>query len=476
MMDKFLLKPEGQIDNSLSGRFEIYNLSENPFPSTAIVNKDSEEKKSNGSIYEAAVRKSEYDQILQNFLKVPQKDPNHLRLGFILDTSYIGRGNGKSTFIINIQREINKNYCYDISNKQNKWFAVYLAPEGGGKIKTFEKFVDALFDAIINSNIINECLAILKYQAITNNIEKYKVYIKDEFKTEKDFVEKLNSDEWYDQVGIYRNEINDEVQKNIDSSSLSFRIPRASKHTNFVYSIVKQTAFREHYYNLKSSSDRYEFFFTDLVNFFIISGFNGAYLFIDDFERIPDFQSAIQKKDFSTQLRTVLFDGLYKNSRIGFFNFIMALHAGVPRLMEEAWSQAGLDHRVSMVPSYSAKHIISFGKLEERQVVLLLQKYLNEYRVNVQERGKELFPFDKAAISKMGSISEMNAAKILQLAHNIIDYGAEIKSKVIDIKFLTNYIKEENIPVEKVKKEVLAHKVISLTSKAKKKNRQWDIL
>ncbi|MBK8364972.1 MAG: hypothetical protein IPL24_15300 [Bacteroidetes bacterium] len=103
--------------------------------------------------------------------------------------------------------------------------------------------------------------------------------------------------------------------------------------------------FEEYYSRLRKNQDKLEFVFSQLVEFFLAAGFNGAYILVDDFERIPEFQSAIQKKDFATQLRTVLFDGVYVNSRIGFYNFFLALHAGVPRLLGTAWSESGMENR-----------------------------------------------------------------------------------------------------------------------------------
>ncbi len=63
--------------------------------------------------------------------------------------------------------------------------------------------------------------------------------------------------------------------------------------------------------------------FSQMVRFFQAADFNGAYVLVDDFERIPDFQSARQKKDFALELRSVLFDGSYVNARVGFLNFLL---------------------------------------------------------------------------------------------------------------------------------------------------------
>src|SRR5689334_10668449 len=100
-MSKLFKKPSSLVDTNLKSKFEKYFLTENPFPSNPYVNKDSTEKKFNGSIYEDAIRLDEYEKFRSNFIEFPQSDPNHYRLGFIIDSSYIGRGNGKSAFMVN---------------------------------------------------------------------------------------------------------------------------------------------------------------------------------------------------------------------------------------------------------------------------------------------------------------------------------------------------------------------------------------
>ena len=118
--DKLLKKPTSPIQKEKKGRFEKFNLKENPFPSEPNVNIDAADNRINGNIFEMEIREKEYEQIENNFLKVPQSDPGHLRMGFIMDTSYVGRGNGKSAFLINLHRKINNEFCLDISNNKNK--------------------------------------------------------------------------------------------------------------------------------------------------------------------------------------------------------------------------------------------------------------------------------------------------------------------------------------------------------------------
>jgi hypothetical protein len=140
--ERLLAKPTSEIQEDIKGLFEKFNLRENPFPSEPFVDKDANDDRIKGKIFEMEIRKKEYEQIVNNFIRVPRNDPGHLRMGFIMDTSYTGRGNGKSAFLINLHHKINEGFALDISNNINKSFSVYLSPEPGGRTKTFGKLVE----------------------------------------------------------------------------------------------------------------------------------------------------------------------------------------------------------------------------------------------------------------------------------------------------------------------------------------------
>lgn len=416
------------------GRFEKFNLIENPFPSEPVVNKDSNDKRINGNIFEFEIRRKEYDQILINFLKQPLNNPNHIRIGLLRDSSYIGRGNGKSAFLINLQQNINKDYCLDISNNINKCFAIYLSPEPGGRTKTFYNFVDSVALSIFDSNIIDESLAILRLGAISEINPGLNV--KKEFSSDEEIVSKLNSENWYEKKKISLIDINDKILNNTFLQELPPQFPLFQMPNMFTPDLVSKKNFKEYYNGLKKGKERLDFIFTHLIRLFLAAGFNGAFLLVDDFERIPDFQSSRQKKDFSLELRSCIYDGMYLNSRIGFYNLFLVFHAGVQRLISEAWAESGMENRVPISPSIASKHIIIFDKLSEQHAKLLLKKYLDEYRINKSMKN-ELFPFTIEAVGKMGELSEYNASKILKLAFNLLDKAADdSKQKQIDLKFV----------------------------------------
>lgn len=438
-MNKLLKKASAKIDTKESNKYEAFHLSENPFPTMPSVNESSTEKKYNGSIYEESIREEEYKKFANNFLKVPQNNPDHLRLGFLSEVSYIGRGNGKTSFLVNLMRIINKEYCLDISEGNNKCFSVYFSPEGGGTVKSFERFVDYFFNAIFKSNVINECLALLRYDAL-EELGWGKIKPEEEFTTSEDLVAKLSNAKWInDNVDHYKYDIGHKVIKNEYFTSLPQDFP-LYKDIAILKEFISQEDFAIYYSNLKGEKAKLDFVFTHMVNFFLAAGFNGSFVLVDDFERIPDFQSAMQKKDFAIQLRTILYDGSYLNSRIGFYNIFIALHAGVPRLIQEAWSISGMEQRISIVMGAggNAKHIINFEKINDKHAIKLVKKYLSEFRID-NSNSSELFPFEEKTITKIANLSEMNISKILQTANSVLEYAIDNKIEVINEKVVDAY-------------------------------------
>ncbi len=435
-MNNLLKKPKQLAPLKTASRFQKFNLKENPFPSEPVVNKDSSDRRINGDIFEREIRKKEYDQFVDIFLKRPLADPNHIRLGYLMDTSYIGRGNGKSAFIVTLYNDITKGFSLDMSNEVNKCFAVIITPELGGRTKTFSAIVDLLFKSLINSDIIKKSLTILRLDAI------YQLYpeIAANLVTNSSSYDDFNDVNWFKSNKMDSRKIHDYIFKNEFLQLLPNDFPIFKHRNSLLEALVSQDDFSEYYNLLKRGTDRFEFVFSHLVRFFQSCSFTGAFIFVDDFERIPDFQSARQKKDFALELRSCLYDGFYESAKTGFYNFILVFHAGVPRLISDSWSESGMENRSPIQPRTLAQHIIRFEKLVPSDASLLLKKYLREYRI--EQSADELFPFTENAVRLIGEKSENNASKILKLAYELLNKASSIDqgTVIIDESFINQNI------------------------------------
>jgi hypothetical protein len=429
-MNKLRRKPKQQQNVELEAKYQQFSLTENPFP-TSPVNKDSTDRRINGKIYEGEIRSKEYEKIETAFLKTPQIDQARSRIGYLIDTSYIGRGNGKSAFLVNLVNLINKEYCLDISNELNKCFAAYVTPEPGGRTKTFDSFIDIIFMTIYSSGIISSSLATLRLDAIVDIYPNVTIDDNDE----QELIKSLDSEEWYKERGIELDKITDFIRKNEFLQKIPDTFPLFPHRQGFFHPFISAETFLSAYQNLKKGKEKLDFVFSHLVQMFMASGFNGAYIFVDDFERIPDFQSGRQKKDFATELRSVLLDGPYESARYGFFNMFLVLHAGVPALISDAWSSSGLEQRYPLFPKTESPHLVLFEKLSREHVSLLIKKYLAEYRID-SFSGDELAPFTIEALNIIAEASEYNAAKILRTCCTLIETALADNTDNIDEAFV----------------------------------------
>lgn len=439
-MSNLLKKPKAQLPPDDVGRYDPFDLTENPFP-TEPVNRDSSDRRINGEIYETEIRTIEFLKIEESFLKKPQSDRNRLRLGYICDTSYIGRGNGKSAFLVNLAQRINKNFCMDISDDMNKCFAIYVSPEPGGRTKTFPAFLDQVFEAMFKSGIFDTCLAMLRLQAINDLNPEHKILsLIDGIDT---LVINLNSAEWLQNQGVDLPRLTSAMLKNEHLMAMNRDFPLLSGTQTMFGSIITSDQIIEHYRSVaKRGREKHEFILSQLVYFFMAAGFNGAYLLVDDFERIPDFQSGRQRRDFAIELRTAMLDGPYVSARTGFYSTLLVLHAGVPQLVSEAWSASGLENRYPITPRIEYAHWIAFEKLTKKHVSLLLKKYLDAYR-KPDFKGEGLNPFTSDAVELIAEINENNAAKILRFCWDLLEKAAEEEKILIDKAFVVALIERQ---------------------------------
>ena len=465
-MSRLLSKPSQPSPINSNVRFQRFNLTENPFPPEPMVNQESSDKRINGYIYEIEIRRNEFDKIQTSFLSRSKISPSHLRLGYIVDTSYIGRGNGKSAFLINLQQKINKNYCLDLSEGLNKCFSVIVTPEPGGRTKTFPLLVDVIFNSLLKLDIINYCLASIKLQTLLNIEGDFKID-PELLKDENNVVSMLNSKKWFADNNIDLNKILKSVYSKPEFQDLPPDFPLFKGKSSLFSAMATQEDFENYYMDtLRRKEDKIDFVFSHLVRLFQAANFNGAFILIDDFERIPDFQSARQKKDFALELRSAMFDGSSINARIGFYTFFFVLHAGVHRLISDAWTESGMENRSPIAQLPDNNHIIPFEKLNMEHAFLLIKKYLDEFRID-KTSSDHFFPFSKGVIKSIGEMSEYNASKMLKMAFELLEKAIDDNSVLnINNDFFEQHIKDLGVQEKRDTVSIMDIESTDLLSKA----------
>ena len=72
--------------------------------------------------------------------------------------------------------------------------------------------------------------------------------------------------------------------------------------------------------------------------------------------------------------------------------------------------------------------------------MMLIKRYLKEFRKSDFTETSDLHPFTTEAISMMVEMSEFNAAELLRRAHDLLSYAAENEgTKIIDANLVQKY-------------------------------------
>lgn len=470
-MNKFITKPK--TTPLVKEKYERFNLTDNPFPYDPFMEPESENVRINGTIYNENIKKNEIQKISNNFF-LQSLDGNNKRLGYLIDSAYTGRGNGKSALLVHLKSLVNKDFGATVSNQENRVFAIYIKPQPSGRSAKFWQLAEEVLVQISKTNILKEVLITLKYNALASmpsELEK----VQDKLQTEEDFYNLLDSS------FLSTHNVNEfEVNQSIIDLLVGFKIDRTLAAEMVQMPNSLNQILIERHFKLSESQKRKQIphvLFDQLVKIFSAANFNGGYILLDEFEKIVDSQSAAERNDFAAELRFNLFEGGGMSATSGFFMMIVAMHPGVPNLLRESWEKSGLNARTPLPSSAENDlHIIFFNNLQKNNIKELLTVYLDHFRCNPNLTDKcGIYPFEESAIEKVAELANYNTAKTLKFANILLDECAKETDRLVDLKFVesiisqkknnpdedimsSDFLKRESLPLENILKGVSINK------------------
>ena len=435
-MNKFTRKPDTK-PSEIRDVFLKFNLKENPFPYNPFIEPESDDPKRNGEIFDEKIRHKELEKFERNFLKQPIEG-DHNRVGYLMESSFTGRGNGKSAFLVNIQNSINKDFGATVSMNINKCFSLYFKAKASGQNAKFWQVSQEIIKELASKKIFEDCLVTLRYKLLEENL--WLDEIQKEMIEEQDYYNLL-SNAWLTKKGINFPVFNSKLrQKLIDAgistdlaTLLANKSSEASKNIIENYIVEKQEPWKKKELN--------RFLFDELCRLFILSDFNGCYILLDEFEKIADFQKPAERIEFAYELRQNILESSLQSGITGFFIFVITMHPGTQRLILESWEKSGINAR-SPLPGedfMEAPHVISFEDIKKQDISALLKVYLDYYRVDPKEK-TGLYPFDEEAVNMIAEVSKYNAARILKFSHMLLSELVLSEKEIIDRLFVSDLI------------------------------------
>jgi len=428
--------------------YSKYNLKENPFPYNPFIEPESEDPKRNGKIFDENIRLKELKKFKESFL-LPPLTGDHNRIGYLLESSFTGRGNGKSAFLVNIQNSINSDFSATVSNNLNKAFSIYIKAKASGHNAKFWQISQEIIKELANKKIFEDGLIALRYEVLEEN--DWSKNLNKSLNNEEDYKNLLDNG-WLLQKGINFPVFHQKLKQKMIAAGissdladlLSSKSDLASKNILQKFIEEKQEPWKKKELN--------RFLFDELARFFILCGFNGCYILLDEFEKIADFQKPAERIEFAYELRQCVLESNLQSGITGFFIFIITMHPGTQRLILESWEKSGINAR-SPLPGedfMEAPHVITFEDIKKQDISALVKIYLDFYRID-KENPSDLYPFDEEAINIIAEVSKYNAARILKFSHLLLSELIQSEKKIIDKEFVMQVVtKNKKFPLEDI--------------------------
>jgi hypothetical protein len=388
--------------------YKKYFLSDNPFPSTAIVDVNSQDIRINGTIFYEGIFKSEIEELRK---KLEAKT----NLIYIAGLKFT-RGTGKSALLVNIWRRMQNNEsvasvyirCTESSpNNKPSGFATSIILELHRKGYLWEAFRRLLLMYVQDrpsALLTREAIDTL-FRAFPKPVERlplsHYTYITDPF-----ILAKALSN-W-----------------SCEKCGAAGKAPL----TLFSCYLTEPTSFEEKYPKIKE--DKIELY-KNILKLLTFADFKWNYFFFDQMEDAIMATPGRRMGEFCLGMRRIL------EASMNSATIIVTLHPD----SEMKLNVPSADHLTRLAPLDVTHRVdIMIPEAISDDIINLVAEYMKRFRI--AEPPTHIYPFDPEVIKFIGFKKEGNIREILQQLHECIKYGAEVKRDYIDMNFLIQHPRE----------------------------------
>lgn len=419
--------PIGEIDTI--DRYQSLGLRDNPFPSKPGVRVNSEDIRSNGTIYEPSVRETEQAEFEQIFLPGP-RNPHAKTCAFVMDyATSSGRGIGKTAFLNYQTRRVNEDWGQSATEGQSLIFAVRIQPVA--ETRKFWEFAKLIAKALVDEYVLAKAMWRIRYfhQALPNEV---RLKVTDPETT-------IGSDTWLRAQGVeplyFAEHIRDDLEKIGIPSEVAKKLAYfGNDHGRFneTFMDVETDFFWRKHGN--------EFVFEWLVKIFRYAGISNGLLLVDEVEKIVLYQNKSERRSFVESLRYCFFDGEHENTKYSFFRILLTIHPYVQELLLPHWEASGLDRFAALSRELSKNFTIYFNPIENAMAVAMTSKYLERFQLpDTIPANQHLHPFDEAAIIEATRLTKGVPGKLLTFLHEMIEHAVGKGETFVSAAFIREF-------------------------------------
>jgi len=399
-------------------------LTDNPFPIEAIVNRNSDDPRVNGSIFAPEIRQNViFD--FESRLLGRNNPAERYRLGYLWSQGdqALGRGVGKTAMLNYLQQQLNHNWGVNYFQSNFPACALYVHPEPG--MNKLEYVAVLAMQELVMQQVLDSALANLRYQTIIENWSVEQAEVVRTLKSEEG--QYLLDATWLNQHGFDMTDLNDGVTD---------LLVRAEVEESFAQAIAREGLLeylkgmrRDHQLTFRPPPrdtllyrKANHLFFTQSLRTLKAAGYQGAYLFIDDLENVIDRMGRREREAFAKELGYILLRGDYEAGTSRFLTIVLTTHAAAAQRLSEAWSLAGL--QASLPMSLDAPNSILLPVLNMVESRAVIRCHLENYRLNKLEGS--LHPFTLEAAELLIQHSNYHPREFLSKAHFILEQARPV--------------------------------------------------
>lgn len=424
-----ILRKASKMDFSDAKResYNIYSLTNNPFPDTPSLIINNEDKRKNGTIYNASLHENQRSSF-DKFFFPKEVDPK--TLVFLMDhATKRGRGIGKTVFLSKQVERIMKDLGGEITGGKEIVFAVHITPMTSPACRKFWQFSKMILEALNERDILS--IGVCRLRVFTELIPQD---ITNEINSVSDLISSIGDDEYLEKHGVDIWKLNANVKRMLLNAGV--REDFAHNISKYGYSPDKFEQNVLHpFTDFKWRQDGGKVLFEDFTNFFIAAGFNRGLILVDELEKIIPGQNLQERRTFVESIRYFFIDGDVTNSRKRFFNMLLTIHPGIQELLLPHWNSAGLDRLAPVNEPDAQRNTIYFPPLRVEDAKPLVVEYLKNFRTENYQK-EDLFPFDSDSISETLIKSGAVPGKMLTLLNEIIEKAVTEKVDMITKAFV----------------------------------------
>lgn len=397
----------------------LYGLKRNPFPTGTAIQPQSDDPRSNGTLYNRSLRSEEEEQFERRFFHAPPGEESRFGLLSYGGRAY-SRGQGKSALLYALNQRVHEARLRDGENA----LTVYLQPQLR-PTRRFWQILKLCWRALDlpmgegQPSQLQEVDIFLRAQAVTQLLPEEQIAALAAMEPTAARMLLLDRSRITTELHLQQEPLNHEIKQTLIHISNGILSPHFEVLLDAVgYDMARTWAHVNRWSDLRWSRDGAEVFLDGLASAIVGAGFNRLFIFLDEYEKIFLYQNNQDRGAFLDGLRNSMFDSDTVAARYGLLRMIVFIHPSSLREIAGVWRRVGLDRFLPLSGNYADLNQIRLRDLTPDQLRQLLITYLDFFRADPNDpRRGSIAPFTDEAFSALVSESLGIPGYLLAYAH-----------------------------------------------------------